>query len=109
MVTYKATINKEERYLSNSNGYLSRNLLDELDKKKEKKTAAPIVDNWQRLSASQQAAQKADAEAKQTAEPAKFSTGKLIEGIVRKGATNAAHGMSSTLSWRAHCLRLRKR
>ena len=38
-------------------------------------------------------------QAKQTAEPTKFSTGKLIEGIVRKGTTNAAHGMSSTLSW----------
>ena len=28
-----------------------------------------------------------------------FSVGKLIEGIARKGTTNAAHGMSSTLSW----------
>ena len=36
---------------------------------------------------------------KQVAEPTKFSAGKLTEGIVRKGTTNAAHSISSTLSW----------
>ena len=92
----------------------ARNVLDEL----------PIVDNWQRLTPVQQAAQKADSEArraqntpstkspqtkadnhdvyhqlKQAMEPIKFSAGKLMEGVARKGVTNAAHGMSSTLSW----------
>ena len=170
--------------MSNPNGYLSRSLLDELDKK-EKKNTSPIADNRQRMTASRQAAQKSDAEAKhaqstatqvkkaantatakpfqqnslgayntagvlnlgkgplsaasvdrlaasgeasvrvkngqvhvspnsttvspvyseryhqakQTTDAAKFSAGKLAKDIVRKGTANAAHGMSSTLSW----------
>ena len=51
--------------MNNPNGYLSRSLLDELAKKQnEKKTTTQIADNWQRLTASQQAAQKKDAEMK---------------------------------------------
>ena len=44
--------------MSNSNGYLSRNLLNELDKEEKEKTTTQIVDNWQKLTASQRTAKR---------------------------------------------------
>ena len=72
--------------MSNSNGYLSRNLLNELDKEEKEKTTTQIVDNWQKLTASQRTAQKEDSEKKH----AQNTTARTTRGTERSSTDKSS-------------------